>query len=206
MEVFYSGDRGGNLSRVDCTGVGDMGDGECVFLGREVGDGAGGHGEAGYSDGGGEGGRGYEGGIGGGEGLGINSIVAMDEEWVWTCTEKSSVSRWRDVGSKKSRRGKGVNLPAPGKSYGSLPPGLGSGSGLNDDGKDREREHETFDEEKKDGINYSHLIRLESIHHDPRFSGVTSSLGKRGSSFMGTYTQNQGEYSYLFSKYVVFEF
>jgi len=61
LEVFYSGDKTGNLVHVDCTGIGDISEGECILLGPETGySDRSSHGPL-TSDGGGERGREVEG-------------------------------------------------------------------------------------------------------------------------------------------------
>jgi WD repeat-containing protein 48 len=146
LEVFYSGDKAGNLVRVDCTGIGDLADGECVLLGREMG------GDGIPCDSG-----------DGNEGVGINSIIGMDNTWLWTASEKSSVSRWRDVGSKKLRRTKAL-LAAPASFL-----------------------MESEVEEKKDGIEYASLVRLQSVKDEPTFGrGGIRGLGIPHSSSMSS--------------------
>ncbi|ODN93585.1 hypothetical protein L198_05454 [Cryptococcus wingfieldii CBS 7118] len=87
LERFYSGSRDGHLCAIDFEGCGDISQGECVVLARE--------GEVE------ENGRRVGGTYEGEEG--IRSIVAMDDEYVWTSTGSADVHRWRDVGRRISR-------------------------------------------------------------------------------------------------------
>ncbi|GJN91586.1 hypothetical protein Rhopal_004609-T1 [Rhodotorula paludigena] len=83
LEIFYSGDRSGNLCKVDIEGVGDPTDGECILLSRD--------GPEDSSD------RiGHE---------GITQMVSQDDHWIWTAAGSSSVKRWRDVPNKSRRAG-----------------------------------------------------------------------------------------------------
>ncbi|WVQ73545.1 hypothetical protein IAR50_003121 [Cryptococcus sp. DSM 104548] len=87
LERFYSGSRDGYLCAIDFEGCGDTSQAECVVLARE-----GDVEEKGKK----------EGGTFEGE-EGIRSIVAMDDEYVWTSTGSADVHRWRDVGRRISR-------------------------------------------------------------------------------------------------------
>ncbi|KAI0067430.1 WD40 repeat-like protein [Artomyces pyxidatus] len=70
LEIFYSGDRSGFVSKVDVEGCTDMSEGECVVLCQDIGE----HGT--MSD-------------------GINKIIAMDDNLLWTASGSSSLKRWR---------------------------------------------------------------------------------------------------------------
>ncbi|GAA6032860.1 hypothetical protein JCM8097_000833 [Rhodosporidiobolus ruineniae] len=83
LEIFYSGDRAGNLCKIDLEGTGDPGEGECIVLAR---DGPDDDDER----------RGHE---------GITQLVAQDDSWVWTASGSSSVKRWKDVPPKARRMG-----------------------------------------------------------------------------------------------------
>ncbi|GAA5976777.1 hypothetical protein JCM11641_000868 [Rhodosporidiobolus odoratus] len=83
LEVFYSGDRVGNVCKIDLEDTGDPADGECVLLSRD-----------GPEDG--ESRAGHE---------GITQLVAQDDSWVWTASGSSSVKRWRDIPTKAQRVG-----------------------------------------------------------------------------------------------------
>ena len=83
LEVFYSGDRSGNLCKIDFEGAGEPAEGECVLLSRD--------GPEDPSDR-----SGHE---------GITQMVAQDDSWVWTASGGSSVKRWRDVPLKARRAG-----------------------------------------------------------------------------------------------------
>ncbi|GAA5887701.1 hypothetical protein JCM6882_001502 [Rhodosporidiobolus microsporus] len=83
FERFYSGDRVGNLCKVDLEGVGDPADGECIVLARD-----------GPEDG--ESRCGLD---------GITQVVGQDDSWLWTAAGSSSVKRWKDVPTKARRAG-----------------------------------------------------------------------------------------------------
>ncbi|THH15451.1 hypothetical protein EW146_g5015 [Bondarzewia mesenterica] len=70
LEIFYSGDRSGFVCKVDVEGCTDMSEGECVVLCQDTNE----HGAG--SD-------------------GVNKIVAMDDNLVWTASGSSSLKRWR---------------------------------------------------------------------------------------------------------------
>ncbi|KAJ7091399.1 hypothetical protein B0H15DRAFT_835950 [Mycena belliarum] len=75
LETFYAGDRAGLVSRVDVSHLSsdrDVGEGECVLVCRDGGEG---QGEQGAS--------------------GINRLVVVDDALVWTATSASTVRRWR---------------------------------------------------------------------------------------------------------------
>ncbi|WFD29768.1 hypothetical protein MSPP1_000781 [Malassezia sp. CBS 17886] len=79
---FYSGDRDGWLCKVDWDRSSDAGDGDCIVLARQL-------------DGGGD---------CRGAAAGIQSIVAYDDQFVWTSTDFSAtIRRWGDVPSRASR-------------------------------------------------------------------------------------------------------
>jgi len=84
LEIFYSGDRNGNICKIDLEGTGEPGDGECVLLARD-----------GPEDGT-EGRCGTE---------GITQLVAQDDSWVWSAGGSSTVKRWKDVPSRARRMG-----------------------------------------------------------------------------------------------------
>ncbi|RPD67758.1 WD40 repeat-like protein [Lentinus tigrinus ALCF2SS1-7] len=73
LEVFYSGDRSGLVCKVDVEGCADVSEGECIVLCQDSG-----------SD---------RPGTSGSEG--INKIVAMDDNLVWTASGSSSIKRWQ---------------------------------------------------------------------------------------------------------------
>ncbi|KZT41061.1 WD40 repeat-like protein [Sistotremastrum suecicum HHB10207 ss-3] len=73
LETFYSGDRSGNLCRIDVESSDTLNDAECTLLCRDQ------------------------------SGEGIGKILARDDKWVWTATGQSSITRWRDVGRKEGR-------------------------------------------------------------------------------------------------------
>ncbi|KAI0052794.1 WD40 repeat-like protein [Auriscalpium vulgare] len=78
LEIFYSGDRSGFVCKVDVEGCTDMSEGECVVICQDTGE----HGT--QSD-------------------GINKIVAMDDNLLWTASGSSSLKRWR-VPSRRALR------------------------------------------------------------------------------------------------------
>ncbi|KAI0321741.1 hypothetical protein OF83DRAFT_1161620 [Amylostereum chailletii] len=69
LQIFYSGDKSGFVCKVDVEGCTDMSEGECVVVCQDTGD-------QGVSD-------------------GINQIVAMDDNLLWTASGSSSLKRWR---------------------------------------------------------------------------------------------------------------
>lgn len=75
LEIFYSGDRSGIVCRVDVEGCTDVAEGECVVLLQDSDQ----HSHSSSTD-------------------GVNKIVAMDDNLVWTATGSSSVKRWRVPG------------------------------------------------------------------------------------------------------------
>ncbi|SJL07627.1 uncharacterized protein ARMOST_10977 [Armillaria ostoyae] len=70
LEIFYSGDRSGLVCKVDVEDCSDVAEGECVVLCQDSGQGM-------------------------SSSEGINSIVAMDDNLLWTATGNSSIHRWR---------------------------------------------------------------------------------------------------------------
>lgn len=85
LEVFYSGDRSGLVCRVDVEDCADIADGECLLLCNESADQARPSAE------------------------GINKIVAMDDNLLWTATGTSTIKRWNIP----QRRATRVHTPAP---------------------------------------------------------------------------------------------
>ncbi|BGP04746.1 hypothetical protein JCM10049v2_000548 [Rhodotorula toruloides] len=81
LEVFYTGDRDGNLCKIDIEGTGDPAEGECIVLARD--------GPDDPSDR-----TGNE---------GITQMVAQDDCWVWAAAGGSGVKRWKDVPRKMNR-------------------------------------------------------------------------------------------------------
>jgi WD repeat-containing protein 48 len=83
LEIFYSGDRSGLVCKVDLEGCGDMAEGECVVLCKD--DEPPPSADAfSLSE-------------------GINSIVAVDDAFLWTATGSSSIMRWQDVKPRRRR-------------------------------------------------------------------------------------------------------
>lgn len=78
FERFYSGSRDGRLCVVDVEGCRNLSGGEAVLL-------AGSEPETQYGE------------------RGIRSIVAMDDEYVWTSSGMEDVVRWKDVGRRVGR-------------------------------------------------------------------------------------------------------
>ncbi|EKM61893.1 uncharacterized protein PHACADRAFT_83158 [Phanerochaete carnosa HHB-10118-sp] len=71
LEIFYSGDRTGLVCKVDAEGCTDISEGECVLIAQESDSNA-----LKALD-------------------GINKIVAMDDNLLWTASGSSSIKRWR---------------------------------------------------------------------------------------------------------------
>ncbi|THU80037.1 WD40 repeat-like protein [Dendrothele bispora CBS 962.96] len=69
LEIFYSGDRTGLVCRVDVEDCADVSEGECILLCHDT------H-ESSPAE-------------------GINKIVAMDDNLVWTAAGSSSINRWK---------------------------------------------------------------------------------------------------------------
>ncbi|KAA1473313.1 WD40 repeat-like protein [Dentipellis sp. KUC8613] len=84
LEIFYSGDRSGIVSKVDVEGCTDMSEGECIVLCQDTNE----HGVA----------------------EGINKIVAMDDNLVWTASGNASLKRWR-VPPRRAVRASAAILP-----------------------------------------------------------------------------------------------
>lgn len=84
LEIFYSGDRAGNVCKIDLEGTGDPGEGECILLARD------GPEDEGESRSGCE---------------GITQLVAQDDSFIWTAGGSSSVKRWKDVAPRSRRAG-----------------------------------------------------------------------------------------------------
>ena len=84
LQIFYSGDRDGNVCKIDIENTADPGEGECVVLARDG------------PDDPLESRRGCE---------GITQLVAQDDAFVWTAGGSSSVKRWRDVPTRTTRAG-----------------------------------------------------------------------------------------------------
>lgn len=73
LEVFYSGDRSGLVCKVDVEGCADVSEGECIVVCQDSG--------------------GDRTGSSGAEG--VNKLVVMDDNLLWTASGSSSVKRWR---------------------------------------------------------------------------------------------------------------
>ncbi|KAI0919919.1 hypothetical protein AcV5_001861 [Taiwanofungus camphoratus] len=73
LELFYSGDRSGLVCKVDVEGCSDVSEGECIVLCQDLSERASGLAAA----------------------EGINKIVTMDDNLLWTASGSSSVKRWR---------------------------------------------------------------------------------------------------------------
>ncbi|GAA5922447.1 uncharacterized protein JCM15063_003305 [Sporobolomyces koalae] len=84
LEIFYSGDRNGNICKIDLEGTGEPGEGECIVLARD----------------------GPEDGIEGrSRNEGITQLIAHDDSWVWSAGGSSTVKRWKDVPPRSKRLG-----------------------------------------------------------------------------------------------------
>ncbi|KAF8635329.1 hypothetical protein AX15_000450 [Amanita polypyramis BW_CC] len=68
LEVFYSGDKSGLVCKVDVEGCADLSEGECILLCNESSENA---------------------------SAGINKVVSMDDNLLWTASGVSSINRWR---------------------------------------------------------------------------------------------------------------
>ena len=103
LEVFYSGDRSGLVCRVDVEGCVDVGDGECIVLCQDSGSASAPPAPANASASGDSGMGGllvhrshhYHAGRGSATSEGVNKIVVMDDQLLWTASGTSSVRRWR---------------------------------------------------------------------------------------------------------------
>lgn len=89
LERFYSGDRSGYVASVDMERCTDVSEAECVVICREGGDP-----DASIPD---------VNPLATHGSIGINRIVAADDEFLWTATSSSSVSMWRDAGRRTRR-------------------------------------------------------------------------------------------------------
>ena len=83
LEIFYSGDRSGLVCKVDVENCSDVSEGECIVLCQDSGASNGG-------DGGGVGGAGFS-----SSNEGVNKIVAMDDNLLWTASGSSCIRRWK---------------------------------------------------------------------------------------------------------------
>ncbi|GAA5883735.1 hypothetical protein JCM3774_001666 [Rhodotorula dairenensis] len=99
LEIFYSGDRDGNLCKVDFAGTGEPTEGECILLARD--------GPEDPTDRTGN--------------DGITQMVAQDDTWVWTVGGSSSVKRWKDVLPKLQRAAMIVRRAKESGDYGTVP-------------------------------------------------------------------------------------
>ncbi|KAI0074894.1 WD40 repeat-like protein [Panus rudis PR-1116 ss-1] len=81
LEIFYSGDRSGLVCKVDVEGCSDISEGECVVLCQDTGERA-----LSSAD-------------------GINKIVAMDDNLLWTASGNSSIKRWKVPPRRATRAG-----------------------------------------------------------------------------------------------------
>lgn len=71
LEAFYSGDRSGLVCKVDLEGCSDISEGECIVLCQDNGDSS----------------------LSSPEG--VNKIVVMDDNLLWTASANSSIKRWK---------------------------------------------------------------------------------------------------------------
>lgn len=71
LEIFYSGDRSGYVCKVDVEGCSDVSEGECIVICKD-------QGERSLS-----------------ATEGINKIVAMDDNLLWTASGNSNIKRWK---------------------------------------------------------------------------------------------------------------
>lgn len=79
LSIFYSGDRSGNVCRVDMEGCAEISEGECVLICKETP----------FMDG-----TGSE---------GINGLIALDDRFVWTATSSSSINCWKAPATRMER-------------------------------------------------------------------------------------------------------
>lgn len=93
LDRFYSGDRSGLVCKTDMEGCGDIADAECVVICKDD--------DMSQSS-----------------SVGINSIVAADDTYVWTSSASSSIQRWRDVQPRSQRA---ASKPSPRTSSASRP-------------------------------------------------------------------------------------
>ncbi|KDQ58057.1 hypothetical protein JAAARDRAFT_129692 [Jaapia argillacea MUCL 33604] len=126
LEVFYSGDRSGLVCRVDVEDCSDVSEGECVVLCQDTSE------------------RGMA------SADGINKIVAMDDQLLWTASGTSSIKRWR-IPVRRSVR------PSSGPRASLSPSVAGSyASALNQDHREVTGGDTLF------GIPFESLVRLSS--------------------------------------------
>ncbi|PVG01194.1 hypothetical protein CPB86DRAFT_805384 [Serendipita vermifera] len=79
LSIFYSGDRAGNICRVDMDGCASLSEGECVLLCKET--------PSKES-------IGTE---------GINNIIVLDDQFVWTATASSTINCWKVPPARSNR-------------------------------------------------------------------------------------------------------
>lgn len=92
LERFYSGDRSGTVAVVDMQRCRDVSEGESYVLCQEGADRTlNREGAASLSP------------LASRGSVGINKIVALDDQWVWTSTSSSDIHLWKDIGSRKTR-------------------------------------------------------------------------------------------------------
>ncbi|KAI0740004.1 hypothetical protein C8Q80DRAFT_1111397 [Daedaleopsis nitida] len=103
LEIFYSGDRSGLVCKVDVESCTDVSEGECIVLCQDSG-----------TD---------RPGASGSEG--INQIVAMDDNLLWTASGSSSIKRWR-VPTRRAVRAAALSTEGAMDSPVSSPPPLES--------------------------------------------------------------------------------
>ena len=103
LEVFYSGDRSGLVCKVDVEGCADVAEGECVVLCQDQNSDRPGSSSA----------------------EGINKIVAMDDNLLWTASGSSSVKRWR-VPTRRAVRAAALSTESTMDSPVSSPPPIDS--------------------------------------------------------------------------------
>ncbi|KZV64544.1 hypothetical protein PENSPDRAFT_639534 [Peniophora sp. CONT] len=200
LQIFYSGDKSGQLARVDAEGCTDMADAECIAL-AVAHDGV--HGQE----------------------TGIDKIVSSGDGLVWAASGSSAVKRWRapkrrvDRAAAMSnsstnlnspidglpspdepvltrrgpRRALTVDVPShppvshPGSLRGrhshslSLPPGSHPLSNTNTNGEDEEGVRTSY------GLPFESLVRL-SGPHDPFGMGFSPGLGRRDTDVATLYS------------------
>ncbi|KAG6900019.1 hypothetical protein C0993_004202 [Termitomyces sp. T159_Od127] len=93
LDVFYSGDRSGLVCRVDVEGCADVSEGECILLCQD------GDPSTPSSD-------------------GINKIVVMDDNLLWTASGHSNVKRWSVPQRRSVRASSNAILDPDGNRYG----------------------------------------------------------------------------------------
>ena len=92
LEVFYSGDRSGLVCRVDVEDCADISEGECVLLCNDSGDSS----QPSVSE-------------------GINKIVVMDDNLLWTASGVSTLKRWNIPQRRKARKPSSADIDAEGE-------------------------------------------------------------------------------------------